>query len=258
MPPIEDGELDCGYFHHPTIMMLCDYAYASLNLTDKCRYDRELYDYLTNIKDADTLEDAVEKFYHNCGCPSTTKKIGGQLQTSPPRRNPPRPVRDATLEDILGGTNLVYTNKRRLYINEVVNKYHANSIENTLKSVWVEDASAPPEKYRQTTIIYDGLPLLVFAMDKINGLVKNTIHIVCDVNTKTGTFKLEDNDGEFIEADVNKKFIMCYAMTIHKSQGDTIDGQVNIHEYDLVKDDKRLYYTAVSRGRELEKIKYFN
>jgi ATP-dependent exoDNAse (exonuclease V) alpha subunit len=145
-----------------------------------------------------------------------------------------------------------------LYINEVVNKYHANSIENTLKSVWVEDASAPPEKYRQTTIIYDGLPLLVFAMDKINGLVKNTIHIVCDVNTKTGTFKLEDNDGEFIEADVNKKFIMCYAMTIHKSQGDTIDGQVNIHEYDLVKDDKRLYYTAVSRGRELEKIKYFN
>ena len=226
LPPIEDDELECGYFHHPTIMLLCDYTYASLNLTDKCRYDRVLYDYLTNIKEEVP--------------------------------NAPRPVRDATLADFLEGTNLVFTNKRRLYINEIVNKYHANSFENTLKSVWEDDPDLPPEKYRQTTIIYDGLPLLVFAMDKINGLVKNTIHIVCDVNTNTGTFRLEDNDGEFIEADVNKKFIMCYAMTIHKSQGDTIDGQVNIHEYGLVSDNKQLYYTAVSRGRELEKIKYFN
>ena len=87
-----------------------------------------------------------------------------------------------------------------------------------------------------------------------------TITVVLSLSgaTGTGTFRLEDNDGEFIEADVNKKFIMCYAMTIHKSQGDTIDGQVNIHEYGLVSDNKQLYYTAVSRGRELEKIKYFN
>ncbi len=226
LPPIEENDLIDGYFKHPTIMMMCDYTYASLILTDKCRYDRVLYDYLTNIKDE--------------------------------KRNPPRPVRNATLEDYLSGTNLVYTNKRRMSINTILNKYYSLQATEYLLAEWEkEDEEVVGEKYRQTTMIYVGLPLLVFAMDTINGLIKNTIHIVKSVDITTATFTLEDNTGEFVVADINKKFIMAYATTIHKAQGDTIDGQLNIHEYHRIKDNKRLYYTAVSRGRTLENIKYY-
>lgn len=226
LPPIETGDRVEGYFNHPTIMMMCDYTYASLNLTDKCRYDRELYNYLTNIKD---------------GLP-----------------NKKRPISTATLTDYLGGTNLVYTNKTRMNINTILNNYHTLNADNYLTAVWEGDGEeVVGEKYRQTTNVYNNMPLLVFKSDTQNGLIKNTVHIVKDLDITKGTFKIENNSGEFIIGDINNKFIMAYAMTIHKAQGDTIDGKLNIHEYYRIEKDRRLYYTAVSRGRNLENIKYF-
>lgn len=224
LPPIEPDERKEGYFNHPTIMLICDYMYASLELTDKCRYDRELYNYLTNIKDETP--------------------------------NTPRPIRMARISDYLSGTNLVYTNQRRMFINTALNQYYASQKGegNSLLVAWDNSAD---EKYRQTTIIYDGLPLIVYAMDTKNKLIKNTTHIVKNFDAVAGTFNLEDNDGVFTVDDINKKFIMAYALTIHKAQGDTITGKLNINEYRRIATDRRLYYTAVSRGTSLANIRYY-
>jgi len=225
LPPIEEDIFKGGYFNHPTILWLCDYTFASLELTEKCRYDRRLYNYLTDIKDGNAL--------------------------------PERRVESYKLDDIKNGTNLCYTNKRRKTINKHLNNYYAQSrpyFDVVFKN---EEDGEGDEKYRQSTKVYEGLPLLVFTKHTETGLIKNTQHIVESINLENGTFRIKDNEHDFIETDINTKFIMAYAMTIHKSQGDTIDGIVNIHEYEAMLNNKNLHYTAVSRGRSLENIKYF-
>ena len=55
----------------------------------------------------------------------------------------------------------------------------------------------------------------------------------------------------------HKKFLLGYATTIHKSQGDTIDGKVNIFDIEMIQDwlqDKRALYTALSRAKCLKNI----
>ena len=73
----------------------------------------------------------------------------------------------------------------------------------------------------------------------------------------TETFKVKD---------FHMKCLVGYATTIHKSQGDTVEGQLNIFDCDFItskwlekrsakKDDRRALYTALSRARKLSDIK---
>ena len=57
-------------------------------------------------------------------------------------------------------------------------------------------------------------------------------------------------------------FLVGYATTIHKSQGDTVNGDVNIFDINLLRsgfignlNSRKALYTALSRARSLENIK---
>ena len=64
-----------------------------------------------------------------------------------------------------------------------------------------------------------------------------------------------------IKYDINsfhRTFLLGYATTIHKSQGDTIDGKVNVFDVKFIMewlDDKRALYTGLSRARSLSNIR---
>ena len=49
---------------------------------------------------------------------------------------------------------------------------------------------------------------------------------------------------------------MGYAFSVYKSQGETAEGNVNVFDYEYMKQDDRFIYTAVSRGKLFENIKY--
>ena len=229
LPPIENDppRIKDGYFNHPTIRMMCDYNRVSLELTDKCRYDRVLFDYLTDIaEDADMDIDFTE----------------------------------AKIEDYLNGANLVFTNRRRREINALVNRYYADQTDIKFK-VDYDPIPNVEDKYSQTTIVYDGLPLLSIvnhrnAEDEVE-IVKNRVYKVVETNMINRKFKIEGDENLYDADDINKTFIPAYAMTIHKTQGDTIDGRVNIHEHISIIGDKKLHYTAVSRAKDISLVKYF-
>ena len=229
LPPIENDppRIKDGYFNHPTIRMMCDYNRVELALTDKCRYDRVLFNYLTNIaEDGDLDIDFTE----------------------------------AKIEDYLKGANLVFTNKRRREINAVVNKYYADQTDIKFQIDYVPIPNIE-NKYSQTTIVYDGLPLLSIvnrrnSNDDID-IVKNQTYKVVETDMVNKRFKVEDDDNWFDADDINNTFIIAYSMTIHKTQGDTIEGQVNIHEHMSVIGDNKLHYTAVSRAKDISLVKYF-
>ena len=229
LPPIENDppRIKDGYFNHPTIRMLCDYNRVELQLTDKCRYDRILFDYLTNIAEGVSID--ID-------------------------------FKEATIEDYLFGANLVFTNSRRREINAIVNRHYADQTDNKFQVDFV----AIPEvvdKYSQTTIVYDGLPLLSIvnhrnSEDEVD-IVKNQTYKVVETDMVNRRFKIEDHDNWFEADDINKTFIVAYAMTIHKTQGDTIEGRVNIHEHTSIVSDEKLHYTAVSRAKDISLVKYF-
>jgi len=229
LPPIEKDppRIEDGYFNHPTIMMMCDYNRVELKLTDKCRYDRVLYDYLTDI-----AEDA--SLY--------------------------RDFKKATISDYLNGANIVFTNKRRREINHIVNSYYADQTDNKFQVDFVANPQVE-EKYSQTTIVYEGLPLLSIvnhrnSEDEVD-IIKNQTYKVVEIDMINRKFKIEGDDTIFEADDINTTFIQAYAMTTHKSQGDTIEGRVNIHESMSITADKKLHYTAVSRAKALNLVKYF-
>ena len=50
------------------------------------------------------------------------------------------------------------------------------------------------------------------------------------------------------------EFVVAYAMTIHKSQGTTIDVPYTIHDANLCKHDPKMIYVALSRGTNVKNI----
>jgi ATP-dependent exoDNAse (exonuclease V) alpha subunit len=51
----------------------------------------------------------------------------------------------------------------------------------------------------------------------------------------------------------HKVFLMGYCLTAHKSQGETIDGRINIYDWGIM--DKRLKYTSITRTTKKENVK---
>jgi len=203
LPPVEDDNID--YFNHSSIMYMCDGYRCELQFFEKCRYNKELYDY---------LEDVWEE----------------------------RPI-TINVAKVMNGSHICFTNKKRKEINAMNNK------KGELISY-----TGTPNKYNEDIRIAVGVPLVCLVANKKLEIVKNELVSITKIDDKHIYF-----DEKFIEKnDIHKYFMLGYAMTIHKSQGDTIDGIVNIHEISAILQNKRMFYTAVSRATSLANVNYVN
>jgi len=218
LPPVEDENID--YFNHSTIHYICDYNVAELKFFEKCRYDKKLYDYLEKISLEQKLDIDIPVNNFNIN----TKK----------------------------GTNICFSNNRRKHINKLYN----DKIKETKQNEFLpyEDVN---DKYNQPFYIYEGLPLIANKTINDEGIMKNETFTIMSVDFEKKTFIIDLDEKSFKFGDIHKLFTICYCMTTHKSQGDTISGELNIHEYNLISKDKRIFYTAVSRATSIEKINYF-
>ena len=139
----------------------------------------------------------------------------------------------------LPGMHICYTNEFRKKINARFNK--------GLLVPYI----GKPNKYNENIRLSIGVPLLALNTSAKNKIVKNEIYTVTAVDSKT--FSIDDQI--FNHEDVHASFCLAYCITIHKAQGITIDGYVNIHERSRFK-DRRMLYTAASRARKLEFVRF--
>lgn len=141
----------------------------------------------------------------------------------------------------LEGSHICYTNAKRKEINRL-----KNVSGELIKYEGIDN------KYNEDIRINIGVPLMSLVSNKKLGFIKN--ELVYITNIKDDNIYIGE---KFInKLDIHKYFMLGYALTIHKAQGDTIDGILNIHEINLLLTDKRLLYTAVSRGTTLKNIKF--
>jgi len=139
------------------------------------------------------------------------------------------------------GSHICFTNKKRKEINAL-----NNTKGELIKYTGTEN------KYNEDIRIHEGVPLVCLVANKKLEIVKNE----CITITKINGNHIYFGEKFISKEDIHKYFMLGYAMTIHKSQGQTIDGILNIHEVKEILQDKRMFYTAVSRSTCLENVNY--
>ena len=89
-------------------------------------------------------------------------------------------------------------------------------------------------------------------------LKKNETAYITELGEETCLIKNSEGvTAEFKYDDFHKDCLLGYCTTIHKSQGDTVEGRLNIFDIGTVTHwlkDKRSLYTALSRAKNLESI----
>jgi hypothetical protein len=201
LPPVKD---ETDYFNHSSVRFITDDFRCDLQYFEKCRFDKELNDYLDDVWNEKPL--------------------------------------NIDLHPMKEGAHICFTNKKRKEINTLLNK----------KGKLIPYLG-PVNKYNEDIRIAVGVPLVGLVANKKLDIVKNEVYTITKIDEH-----IHFGEHYIDRQDIHKYFMLGYAMTIHKAQGQTIDGILNIHEIKDIIHNKRMFYTAISRATSLKNINYVN
>jgi len=142
--------------------------------------------------------------------------------------------KNLSIQHLITGTNITYLNKTRQKINSIVQ----SSIKpnNALHIPYKEPANDTEKgnKYHQDAYIFIDAKLIMWITPKCKTFKKNECVSVIDYNDEMILVSNGIDELEFDIDDFHKTFLLGYASTTHKSQGDTCDGLVNIFDTDFM------------------------
>ena len=235
LPPVDSTISSWkDYFNHPTIKWLSNYNRCELNQMK--RYDIKLWNLLEDVWENKIWTKSTQDYFSK--------------------------VNKRSLQDLIDNKNICYSNKTRKSINEMV--------QNAIKpddAVLIE-YSGIVNKYNQDMYLFPGAKLIMYLTTKDTLFKKNEEVEVVSFTDKTITITNGEEQSVYDYINKNGKnkihemFLVGYATTIHKSQGDTVNGDVNIFDINLLRsgfigdlNSRKALYTALSRARSLENIK---
>jgi ATP-dependent exoDNAse (exonuclease V) alpha subunit len=233
-PPIEgDNKKVIDYFNHPYVKRLVNSNRCEL--TKPQRYDMKLWNWL-------------EDFYEN-------GIVGKEIQK-----------KKLTIDDILYNKNICFTNEMRRSINDrCMYKMRGRTINRGSPYIVICVPKKCSNEYADKAWIYKGLPVMANATSQELNIVKTEEFWVKEFSSSDSNMVLyrdEDNTEEITIdfKDFHNNFVVNYAATTHKSQGATISKPINIFEWDIMEEqrNKKIGYTAVSRGKTCEQITIFD
>ena len=227
LPPVDNSDFDI--FKSPLLGYLTEYNCVELSV--RKRYDLDLWNFSESFRDAPPMvgdgRNVVPLHY---GKKSNLK--------------PPHDAK-ATSE----GMKLCYFNRTRKYINKQCNK--------DVVGLFIPVKKGDSEQAQDATLA-KGVPVISNVSNSDLGVAKNEMMEICEIDNNTVSF-LRERDGvtDIITDDIenfHKRYLLGYCVTIHKSQGDTIHGRVNIYDWNHVKKYNRVAYTAVTRATAFANI----
>jgi len=231
LPPIDEGRMvDCDIFNHPIVKYLCNNN--RIELTEKQRYNQELWDF---------LERGVEE------------GIWEGIKES-----------KVSYDEVYGSKSICYLNKTRVRINSLCMNYFkdltddAIYLEHIPKKVinqYGEEVDDPADR-RQSVYLYIDLPVMSWKNCVKLGIV-NSEEFRVSLFDEEQIELTRDEGGENIiidKSEFHNYFLANYASTAHKSQGATYKGKVILWDWDRMTQDNKLCYTACSRSVALENL----
>jgi len=236
LPPVNE-RFNIDWFEHSIVHYLANGN--KCELTSMKRYDKALWNVLEDIWEKEKLSIFDE---------------GTKANTA----------------DLLYSHNVCYYNRTRKTINEKCMKHEILTKDNIFIP-YEKTKDDEKDRQHQDTYLYIGMPLymLITTDDK---LFKKNELVHC-IEFNNNNFKIKNCRNDIIEFDINdfhSKVQAGYAATIHKSQGDTYEGIINLFDCKERKDRggyrteldrqevKKTLYTALSRATKLDNIKIRN
>jgi hypothetical protein len=223
-PPIEDDEEEQSknnhtlthFIYNTAINYLCDNNKIEFTeYNPNARYNKLLWDVSQQVFEGD--ESGIEHLY---------KKFDEK--------------------DLIDKTNICFLNSTRKTINHILNNHHKN--DNSIYLKYDGEDDTPQNAY-----LYENIPII------FNKTIKEKKERIFMKNEQKKIDKLDDKyfyvDGYKFE--LNKFHDICllgYGITIYKSQGDTIKGNINIFDWGHYYMNGNMKYTAITRGQALEDI----
>lgn len=283
LPPVESSATETDWFNHSSIFRLC--KGMRCELTTMKRYDIKLWDYLERVCSADygefltnyipydinDLINGTNITYTN----KTRQEINKRVQE---HIKPDDAVfmkyiyKDELLNTLYDDDGNIDKKKVKLYLNDSATEEERNeSHQEIIKKLEQRNDAL---KYHQDGYIFNGAKLIMWITPKKKKseddegeseedertLKKNECVEVLDYDDDNIIVGNDECEMTFPISDFHKTFILGYATTIHKSQGDTCEGMINIFDTEFITgylselDSKRALYTAISRGKSFNDI----
>jgi len=149
---------------------------------------------------------------------------------------------------VMEGRHLCYFNRTRKWLNSLLNKK---------VGVFVEYDGE--EEGPQNAWLSAGVPVIAwrnFSKGSELFCVNSEQFVVKSVDEERLVVVSQRPEGEHVwelpTADFHRWFYLNYASTVHKAQGDTLEGPITIWDSDAM--DQRILYTAVTRAKKLDQI----
>mgnify|MGYP003673980866 FL=1 len=225
LPPVENNKIN--WFNHSCMKYLANYNKIDIeDLSSKSRYDRNMREFVRDVYLNDEWNEETKKIMNN--------------------------VKKVNINDMINADNIAYTNKTRKEINRRVQ----NELIKNNQSVYIE-YNGDADNYSQNAYIFNGAKLLLHHTSKDKIFKKNETAFIKELKEASFIIEKDEIDYEFIYENFHKEFLLGYATTIHKSQGDSLRGEVNIFDTKLMNEwlkDKRCIYTALTRATAIDKI----
>jgi len=244
LPPIEEGRL---YASNPFKTDVVKWLVNSnkIELTERQRYDKELWDFLEKGYEEGNWDGLIEDTV-NCN-------------------------------DIYNSKNICYYNKTRTHINNICMDYFKEhpplgKVEPNKQILRGFTGAEPQYKEQseylilenddkknnkgQTIYLYEGLPLMCVKNNTNLGIINSEEFEVLSYDDDKVYLK-RDEGGENIEIDIDEitnLFVPNYCSTTHKSQGSTYNGRVILHDWKRLQSNKKVCYTACSRATAKDKL----
>ena len=142
--------------------------------------------------------------------------------------------KNLTVDDLINGTNITYLNKTRQVINSIVQNHirPEDALLIPYKIPITKDGKKNKDglKYHQDAYIFEGAKLIMWITTKCKTFKKNESVFIIEIKGDGIDVSNGDTVMWFDLEDFHKTFLLGYASTVHKSQGDTCDGMVNIFD----------------------------
>jgi ATP-dependent exoDNAse (exonuclease V) alpha subunit len=152
-------------------------------------------------------------------------------------------------------TNLSFTNEKRHTVNKkcmdkFIEEYKPTNTYKVTRLIWDERL--------QTNVLHEfytlckDMPLIARLNKKDLDIVNNEMFKCHEIKKDTIIIKNEFKLLEIKKEKFNKLFDLAFCVTIHKSQGMTLNDKYVIYEWEKL--DKRLRYVAISRATNINNI----
>jgi hypothetical protein len=234
LPPIDDGRTaPSDIFNHPVVKFLCNNN--KIELTEKQRYDQQLWDFLEKGCEEGIWEGLEEQ--------------------------------EVSCDDIYTSKSICYLNRTRVDINKRCMNYFKSQTDEYLfidyepKKIELKIGERitmvnDPKDRRQPVYLYIGLPVMCWKNTTELGIVNSEEFMVSWFDEEKIVLSRDEggDDVEIATEDFHNYFLANYASTAHKSQGATYKGKVILWDFDRMTEDRKLCYTACSRATALENI----